>query len=280
MRLGYELGYVKNITKPSDLRNPDNCPTKILTDEERLYIRIFGLPDTVKQQQAREVFSIMDTMPFTSVLDVGCAQGHYSVRIARRYPNSRVKGTDLNKEKLDTAILVKKTFGLKNLNFEQTDVCTSNAKDKYDLVLLLQVIEHLENDRMALGRIRQVIDGKGHLIITAPNIHSSIVEWNKRHLTVAGHWRDGYSDNELARKVTEANFKIEEIRHISGTIGQLVEKLETYFKLNLPLLFPLCYPFFHLLSFFDDVFTARGERNASGILIVAVAKEAAPAREY
>jgi 2-polyprenyl-3-methyl-5-hydroxy-6-metoxy-1,4-benzoquinol methylase len=273
MRLGYELGYVKNITKPSDLKNPDNCPLKLLTDKERLYLRIFGLPDTVKQQQAREVFSILGRMSISSVLDVGCAQGHYSVRIARRYPNSQVKGTDFNEEKLDTACLVKKAFGLRNLTFEKTDVCPNDTREKYDLVLLLQVIEHLEDDRTALARIRQVVDEKGHLIITAPNIHSWIIEWNRRHLTVAGHFREGYSDDELARMVTEASFKIEEIKHISGTIGQFVERLETYLKLNFPLLFPLSYPFLYLLTFFDDRLRAKAGKNTSGILILAVATD-------
>ena len=53
MRLGYELGYVSNLIKPSDLRRPDHSPSQPLSDLERLYIRTFGIPDTVKQQQAR-----------------------------------------------------------------------------------------------------------------------------------------------------------------------------------------------------------------------------------
>jgi len=84
IRLGYELGYAENLTRPTDLKNPDNCPRKPMTRLERLYVRTFGLPDTIRQQQARAVFSILDKLMFSSVLDIGCAQGQYAIRIAKK----------------------------------------------------------------------------------------------------------------------------------------------------------------------------------------------------
>jgi 2-polyprenyl-3-methyl-5-hydroxy-6-metoxy-1,4-benzoquinol methylase len=272
MRLGYELGYAENLIKPSDLRNPDHCPSKTMTDKERLYIRIFGLPDTIKQQQARAVFSILNNLSFSSVLDIGCAQGHYSIRIARKYSHSQVKGIDFNEEKLSIAKFVKKKFNLKNLKLEKMNICDRSTTEKYDLVLLLQVIEHIQDDRATLKKIREIMSNNGHLVITAPNEHLSMINWYKRYVTVEGHFRDGYKPGELAKMLADANFKIKEVRHLSATIGQLIEKIETYLKINFPsFFFALLYPFLECIAFLDDYLKAKNDTNTSGILVVAVA---------
>lgn len=270
MRLGYELGYAENLTRPTDLRNPDKSQSKPMKKIERLYIRVFGLPDTVKQQQAREVFSILDKLSFSSVLDIGCARGHYSIRIARKYPNSKVKGIDINEKQLNVGLLVKKKFGLNNLTFEKRDICASLIEEKYELVLLLQVIEHLKDDRLVLKEIRNMINDNGHLIITAPNLESAVIKKLKRYVKVAGHYRDGYTLEDLVNLVRVSNFRIKQIKYLSGTIGGLIEKLETYLKINNILLFSLLYPFLNYLALLDDHFKAnKCNTRTSGILIVA-----------
>jgi len=269
MRLGYELGYAENLTRPTDLRNPDESQSKPMTKIERLYIRMFGVPDTVKQQQAREVFSILDKLSFSSVLDIGCAHGHYSIRIARKYPNSKVKGIDINEKELDVGRLVKKKFGLNNLNFEKRDICAGLIGEKYELVLLLQVIEHLKYDGAVLKEIRNMINDNGHLIITAPNLESAVIKRLQRYIKITGHYRAGYKLEDLAILVRASNFKIKQIKYLSGTIGGLIEKLEKYLRINNILLFSLLYPFLNCLALLDDHFNAKSAIHASGILIVA-----------
>ena len=153
VRIGYELGYAENLNRPTDLRSPDHSTSKPMTLLKRLYIRAFGIPDTIKQQQAREVLGIVNKLSFSSVLDIRCAQGHYSIRIARKYPNSKVKGIDINKETVDVGRRVKMKYGLKNIMFKNINICTDFINEKYDLVLLLQVIEHLRDDAATLKKL-------------------------------------------------------------------------------------------------------------------------------
>lgn len=271
MRLGYELGYAENLVRPTDFRNPDHCPSKPMTPLQRLYIRMFGIPDTIKQQQAREIFSIINGLSFSSVLDIGCAYGHYSIRIAKEFPDSKVKGLDINEEQLNVGRLVKKKFGLKNLSFEKSDIKNAGTNEKYDLVLLLQVIEHLKDDTATLKAIRNVVKDGGHLIITAPNRESPIIHWLENYITVEGHYRDGYTLEELVQKVANANFKIKEIRTLSGNVGQIIEKVETYLKIDSYILFALVYPFLNYLIHIDDFMRIKRKERSSGILIVAEA---------
>jgi cyclopropane fatty-acyl-phospholipid synthase-like methyltransferase len=272
MRLGYELGYLDYVTKPSDLRNPDHCPTKAMSDMERLYIRMFGIPDTIKQQQAREVFSIIEKLSFSSVLDIGCAQGHYSIKIARKYPRVDVTGVDVNEEKLTMASLTGKKFGLRNVTFEKMDVTKDPVFKKYDLVLLLQVIEHLKDDRATLARIRELMTENGNLIITGPNVQSPMINWEKRHVDIEGHFRDGYSMEQITDILLDVGFRIKYVQNLSATVGQFVEKCETHIKLNLPsLLFALLYPFLNGMAYLDDYLNFSNNINGSGFLIVASA---------
>lgn len=271
IRLGYELGYAENLTKPTDLKNPDNCPRKLMTPLEKLYVRTFGLPDTIRQQQARAVFSILDKLMFSSVLDIGCAQGQYAIRIAQKYPFSKVKGVDIREEELKVGRGLSRKFGLKNLTFERRDICDGSINEKHDVVLLLQVIEHLKDDRSALKKIRKLVSTGGHLIITAPNSESPIVDWCGRYVTMHGHYREGYALEELVQMIRSAHFNIDEIRPLSGNIGQIVDKAEIHLTIKFPVLFALIYPLLNYLVFFDDFLEMRTREPTSGILIVASA---------
>ena len=66
MRIGYELSYANNITRPTNLRT-DTSPSIPMSAMEKIYLRIFGMPDTIKQQQAREILSIIKKISFKSI---------------------------------------------------------------------------------------------------------------------------------------------------------------------------------------------------------------------
>ena len=270
LRIGYELGYTVNLVKPTNLKSPDKCPYVSMSRLERLYIRIFGIPDNVKQQQARVVFSFLSRVKFSSVLDVGCSFGHYAIRIARKYPSSYVVGIDIDQTHLNVGKVLKTMFGLNNLKLENVDVCSESLGTKYDVVLLLQVLEHLEDDKKVLKNIKKnIINDGGYLIITAPNRQSPLINWYKRYVNISGHFRDGYTLKDLAHMIFESGFDIVETKYLSGTIGQITEKVETYLKTKSLFAFALIYPFLYLLNIFDDIVNRGINENNSGIFIVA-----------
>jgi len=268
-RLGYELGFNSNLVRPSNLRYPESDKSIKTNYLERLYIRIFGLPDIIKQQQSREFFSIIDTLDFSDVLDIGCAQGHYSIRIAKNYLKSFVIGIDINETKIKTAKQTSTLFNIRNTLFKKTDLIEYNTHNKFDLVLLLQVLEHLKEDLKALKKIRGLIKKNGFLIITVPNKNSEIIKWLKKHTYINSHERDGYTTEELKKLFTKADFKIIKIKYLSGFIGRYIEKIESFLKLNNLYLFCLMYPFINLMMFLDDAVIFKSEKSTSGILILA-----------
>ena len=58
------------------------------------------------------------------------------------------------------------------------------AAESFDIVLLVEVIEHLENHRVAIGEVTRVLKPEGVLILTTPNI----MRLNSRlHFFLTGH---------------------------------------------------------------------------------------------
>jgi len=253
------------------LSDPDGSDRVKLTGLERFYIRVFGLPDTIEQQQARSVLNVLEGRSFSSLLDVGCRQGHYAIRIARLHPNVEVKGIDIDGESVLEGESVRNIFGLKNLSFEKEDVCSLQATGSYDVVLLLQVMEHLVDDLAALRNVHRVLRNAGILVITVPNLNlkSESARKLRKHVKIQSHFRQGYRPADMERLLTQAGFRIQRMEFLSGKIGQRVERTERFLKTHVRSLFALVYPLLYFLTLLDVPPQDRDNVSTSGMLIVA-----------
>jgi len=270
-RLGYELAYSDKLTKPRNLSDPDGSDRAKLTGLERSYIRVFGLPDTIEQQQARSVLTVLEERSFSSLLDVGCRQGHYAIRIARLHPNVEVRGIDIDGESVLEGESARNIFGLKNLSFEKEDVCSLQSEEGYDVVLLLQVMEHLVDDLAALRNVHRVLRDKGILVITVPNLNlkSESARKLRKHVKIQSHFRQGYRPAYMERLLTQAGFKMQRMEFLSSKIGQRVERTERFLKTHARSLFALLYPLLYFLTLLDVPSQDRDNASTSGMLIVA-----------
>ena len=77
---------------------------------------------------------------FKSCLDIGCGAGLTTEILAKRYKNSSFHGTDISK---DAAGFWKMRENLDNLSYSHG--AEINSKGRYDLVLCLDVFEHVED---------------------------------------------------------------------------------------------------------------------------------------
>jgi len=265
LRFGYEIGYADNITKPIDPSDPDNSSRIILNKFEKLYIRMFGFPDITKQLQAYEIFSILNMFTFKNVLDIGCAQGHYSISIARKYPNCKVTGIDIRQEELIVGEEVKKKLEIKNLLFKKENIYEISKNEKYELVLLLQVIEHLEDDIKVLNKISEILSKKGIVIITGPI--SNLPKWFKsgRKKNIDSHYREGYNLVELTDTISGMGLKILQTKYLSGYFGELIEKIATFLELKSIYLYALIYPILCILLIIEKKIK---KQIGSGFLII------------
>jgi SAM-dependent methyltransferase len=78
---------------------------------------------------------------------------------------------------------------------------------KYDQILLIDVLEHIENDLQVLENIKKLFHANSKLIISVPNINYKTVFSQEFHHMV-GHLRDGYSILGLTKILKSSGFSI------------------------------------------------------------------------
>ncbi|SNC62146.1 class I SAM-dependent methyltransferase [Polynucleobacter victoriensis] len=96
-------------------------------------------------------FFINEIRDGDSVLDVGCGYGAVARSIANTFPSSHVVGIDSSSERLTQAINSEK---FSNLSYIQADVLHYKFQNKFDVVVLSNVLEHID-DRVAF--LKQLI---------------------------------------------------------------------------------------------------------------------------
>jgi 2-polyprenyl-3-methyl-5-hydroxy-6-metoxy-1,4-benzoquinol methylase len=108
-------------------------------------------------------------------------------------------------------------------NSVRGDIYTMDTSKKYDTVLLLEVLEHLENPLKALEIIRTIINPTGKLILSVPNpyntdqiasvLHNDINIENQNHIAMFG-------DNEIKSLCYHAGYsKVNPIRFYTKVPG-------------------------------------------------------------
>ena len=98
-----------------------------------------------------------------TVLDAGCGTGELAGLIAKRGAK-KVVGVDYSKDAISVA---QKSWKGSNLEFLQKDI--NQIKEKFDVVVSLGTLEHLDEPLSVLKKLKSLLNPKGSLIITCPN---------------------------------------------------------------------------------------------------------------
>ncbi|HEY6951605.1 MAG TPA: class I SAM-dependent methyltransferase [Bacteroidota bacterium] len=152
------------------------------------------------------------------VLDIGCGTGAVLASFSQRY---EAYGTDTS----PLAIEFCRKRGLQNA-YEGTLSSLPHPELKFDLVLLLDVIEHIDDDVAMLKDASNVLKPGGLALITVPAYQFL---WS-RHDTLNFHKRR-YVKSQLRQVVEQAGLKIEFATYFNtflfplALVGRLFEKL-------------------------------------------------------
>lgn len=116
------------------------------------------------------------------VLDIGCGQGVHSLRVARQ--GTKVFGVDYNWRSLETGQVLQQEEPTLPVTFMVGNVerPLPFPDQTFDLILMLDVIEHLYQRTQALREAHRVLKADGILLLAAPNRNT---KW-KHRLRAAG----------------------------------------------------------------------------------------------
>ena len=144
------------------------------------------------------------------VLEVGCGTGHNLAMLSKF---GRVEATEMDK----TA----RTLASKRLGRAVTDAALPDLSawppDHFDLVALLDVLEHVPDDRSALKSIRERLKPGGKLLVTVP-----ANKWMWSAHDVAHHHHRRYGRDELRRVAIECGFEIDLLSPFNSLLFPLI----------------------------------------------------------
>lgn len=99
------------------------------------------------------------------VLDIGCGVGTMSLYLASL--GAEVTGIDISERAISLSKDAQKSLDIHTASFHHGDITA--AKGFFDLVICLEVIEHIEDDGKMLEQIRAHLKKGGRLFISTPS---------------------------------------------------------------------------------------------------------------
>ena len=112
----------------------------------------------------------------TSVLDIGCGNGAVDYSVAQKA--KKVIGIDINKNSI---LLASKKFSKENIEYIHGDALKYNFNEKFDYIILSNVLEHIQNRIPFLNNVKNF--GK-YFLIRVPMINRSWLSLYKKEIGV------------------------------------------------------------------------------------------------
>ena len=161
------------------------------------------------------------------ILDLGCGVGTLDFYLASK--GNSVTGIDQSKIAINIAARNSKALGVdKNTTYFQKNIFKFNTKEKFNDVLLFEVIEHLPNDTKAFVMARKLLKRNGLLFISTRSSSAPLsrIGLTKKHDERVGHLRR-YTLEELGKMIISLGFAV---TYKSKTEGFFKELLFSYPK--------------------------------------------------
>jgi ubiquinone/menaquinone biosynthesis C-methylase UbiE len=172
---------------------------------------------------------IADLLPLKNgdrVLELGCGSAYFETVLRRRFSGVEFQyvGLDMSAEALSTSA---KFIDPQRSKLITGDVCHVPENDSsFDVVLYLDVIEHVADDRASLNEVRRLLKPGGTLILSTPNLSAPLTdtffcEYMHDHGLMDNH-RAGYSKEELSRMLSEAGLQLETVRYSNVFLSEFL----------------------------------------------------------
>ena len=199
-------------------RKPPLGASKSLIDGRpafRLYRRMFGAEDMHSHYRWDAVSPLIDYSA-NRTLEVGGGDGRISFEVASLGHENPIVMTEFDPASVQEAQAIKTAGGFSQVEVSQRDLRQLGMGDGFDQVLAIDVLEHIDDDTVAIQQIADALAPGGRLVVSVPTPRYPRVFGRAFHGRL-GHVRDGYYLEDLAPKLASAGLSVEESRYYTGT---------------------------------------------------------------
>lgn len=237
----------------------------------RAYIALFGVPVVGLRIRARNVLKLLpDDLHPRRILDAGCGPGVISFALCRRFPGATVTGVDLGAREVEACRSIAERAGVTHAVFETADVRALRWRDHFDLVVCVDILEHIEDDAGALSSLARALAPGGTLVLHVPSRYRRYPLFARRvNFDVPSHVRPGYERSEIVAKARGAGLVVADSGHSYGfleTLANNVSYMITRARKRNPRLYALAFPWLNLVGWLGR--HARPARLGAGVFLV------------
>lgn len=214
------------------------------------------------------------------VLDAGSGFGQYTWYMSRLSKHWKIKGVDVKEEQIEDCNKFFEKIGRgEQVRFEIGDLTKFREEDKYDVVLCVDVMEHILEDVEVFRNYVFSMKKGGILLISTPSDQGgSDVHDDHDDSFIEEHVRDGYNIGEIGDKLRTAGFSEVYPKYSYGWPGKISWRLSMkypiimlntsrLFYFLLPIYYLVTFPFSLILNYLD---VSLKQKTGTGLIVRAV----------
>jgi ubiquinone/menaquinone biosynthesis C-methylase UbiE len=200
---------------------------------DRMVFHAMGVADPAHYLHHRYLRQALDAAGIEprQILDAGCGTGDHTIYLAQRFPNAAVVGVDIDEQRVARNRKNAELLGIRNVTFEVQDLTALPWRDRFDLVVSIDVLEHITEQQRAIESLFGSLRKGGRFFFHLPTIRQKPVPFSS-HLTDFQAWaeKEHIADDRTAEEfiavVRNSGFAIESSRRTFGWFtGELATSL-------------------------------------------------------
>ncbi len=212
------------------------------------------------------------------ILDAGMGFGQYTYFLTRYFVNPKIKAVDIKEDQIRDCQYFFNRIGKVNVCVEYADLREISYKNEFDLILSVDVMEHIVEDQKVFNNFFLALKNGGYLIVNTPSdIGGSDVHSEDEKSFIEEHARDGYSINDLEFKLNISGFKVVKHKYSYGKFGRIYWLLAMKYPISLigqSKIFFLILPFYYILTLIPILTLmlldySSNNKTGSGLIVIA-----------
>lgn len=212
------------------------------------------------------------------IFDAGTGYGQYAYFMGKNMKPNIIKAVDVKEQWINDCKVFFTSYGLTNVEFNIEDLTTIQHENEFDLIVCVDVMEHISDDVKVFSNFYRALKKGGYLLINTPSIYGgSDVHDDHGESFIGEHERIGYSYEDFVNKLSPLGFTPHRSFYTYGFWGDKAWRLGIKFPMllvNVSKFFILLLPLYFIITLIPTLIMMKLDMTSnnevgSGIIYIA-----------